>query len=155
MDKQELLNLCNQINDNLDNTDKTAWESLFQQQVDIYWHRDIFLENACDASACLKNLIANPLNYRCELSDDFDEHPGIVIIPKYQYTANIIKYKNCSDVLTEILDAATAHWNAEDLTTDQLAQIIKDICPKMYLNDAITVAEHLQSLVYIINHYGK
>lgn len=80
MTEKELQNICDCINEKLQSSRSLELkeEDIFNQPCDIYWDRSVYIANKFDSDECRQDVLINPREYVCMLSDDMDEHPGIV-----------------------------------------------------------------------------
>lgn len=71
--------ICDKVNEILKQGSSNEVEDMYNSiDVDIYWDRSVYFANKFDSNECRKDLVRNPLDYKCEPSDDMSEHPGIV-----------------------------------------------------------------------------
>lgn len=60
----------------------------------LYFDRSVYIAHKFDSNEAKDDLILNPINYTFEISDDMDEHPGVVV--KFRKTDGDILSEYCN-----------------------------------------------------------
>ena len=88
--KEQLQNYCDELNEvlSLDRDFDTRYLTFFDvvnkmsKEIpgsSLYWSRSIYIANRFDDSRSRTDLIQNSHEYICVVSDDIDEHPGVMV----------------------------------------------------------------------------
>lgn len=85
MSKQKIKKYCNNINILLEKGDVNGVITLINEMeqtipnTDLYWSRDVFIRCGCDSTRSWEFVKQYPDEFICCISDDYDEHAGIVM----------------------------------------------------------------------------
>ena len=87
--ERKLQEYCDRLNECLDTCSGLKLSGTFLNVLDemesqiphsgYYWDRTCYIAHQFDFDKCWQDLYHNPKEYVCEVSDDLDEHSGIVI----------------------------------------------------------------------------
>lgn len=88
--KEQLQNYCDKLNEILSmerdyDTRYIQFYDTIDEMVEklpetsLYWNRAVYIANGFDFGKVRHNVIQKSEDYICELSDDMDEHPGVVV----------------------------------------------------------------------------
>ena len=85
MFKHKIQKYCNKINSLLEEKDIKGIVDVINEMEQtipdsgLYWSRDVFIKCGCDSSKSWDIMEKYPNEFICDISDDMDEHPGIVM----------------------------------------------------------------------------
>lgn len=87
--EQKFQNYCDRLNSALQIVDKESMKNALNaiiaemynefEDSNLYFSRDTYIANKFDGNEIKKDLLNHPADYTFEVSDDLDEHPGVVI----------------------------------------------------------------------------
>ena len=87
--EEKLQGYCDRLNECLDTCSGiqlsgTFLKTLEEMEKEIkdsgyYWDRTCYIAHLFDFDKCWQDMYKDPHQYECKVSDDIDEHPGIVI----------------------------------------------------------------------------
>lgn len=86
MSKQKKIQeYCDKVNALLENKDAKGFVDVINDMIHVlndtalYWSRSVYIACNCDYEDCWESIKTYPELFKCVISDDMDEHPGLTI----------------------------------------------------------------------------